>query len=114
MALIAKINKFKAQNGDAEEELKRMLDYDHRSIVKGLDGFIEKIFTGLLYVAILEYCDGGDLEDFIKEHGGKEELMPVYLRLFYEMADAVAYMHDGKRKHMHRDLKPPNILLMFP
>ena len=91
-----------------------MVDYKHKNIVKGIEGFKDKFMPGLLYVAILEYCTGGDLEDFIKVHGGKEELMPVYLRLFYEMTDAIAYMHNGERKHMHRDLKPANVLLMFP
>lgn len=38
--------------------------------------------------------------------------MPVYLRLFSEMTDAIGYLH--KSKHMHRDLKPANVLLMYP
>lgn len=69
--LIAKQNKEKALNWLAEEETKRVMAYDHKHIVKCVDGFIHGFDTGLYYVAIMEYCDGGDLEDFISEHGGK-------------------------------------------
>ena len=93
--------------------MERVLTYDHKHIVKCVEGFIQVMFIER-YVTIMEYCDGGDLEDFIKLHGGQKELMPLYLRMFSEMTEAIAYMHNMKSKHMHRDLKPQNVLLMFP
>lgn len=76
-----------------------------------MEGFYQNLLVDY-YFTIMEFCDGGDLEDFIKGHDVKEELMPVYLRMFSEMAEAIAYLHD--KKHFHRDLKPANVLLMFP
>jgi pSer/pThr/pTyr-binding forkhead associated (FHA) protein len=57
---------------------------------------------------IMEYCEGGSLWDFIRQHGGKVPLeitRPI-------MLDALAGLaHAHQSGIVHRDLKPQNILL---
>ncbi|CAN1353303.1 Serine/threonine-protein kinase ATG1a, partial [Linum perenne] len=65
---------------------------------------------------ILEYCDGGDLAQYIHRHGKVSELVARHFMkqlgsLFYS-----AYIWSGlqvlQEKHLiHRDLKPQNLLL---
>lgn len=62
-------------------------------------------------VIILEHCNGGDLEDFIKNYGGKSEHAELYMRLFGQMIEGLCQIH--QREIIHRDLKPANIFLLY-
>lgn len=62
------------------------------------------------YYLAMEYCNGGDLGNLIKERGG-------YLKE-YECRNLICQIVNGiaaiKDAHvMHRDLKLPNIMLHF-
>jgi len=59
-----------------------------------------------LFIA-MEFLGGGDLLQFILEHGCFSEA--AARRLFKDIAGAVEFLHD--RNIVHRDLKPENILL---
>lgn len=76
----------------------------HPNIVKLYDqGHCE----GIPYF-IMEYCDGGSLWDFIRQHGGKvplETARPIMLAALEGLA------HAHQQGIVHRDLKPQNILL---
>jgi serine/threonine protein kinase/tetratricopeptide (TPR) repeat protein len=61
--------------------------------------------SGQPYLA-LEYIDGRHIDDYCREHALD---VPVRLRLFLQVLDAVAYAH--ARLIVHRDLKPSNILV---
>jgi tetratricopeptide (TPR) repeat protein len=80
---------------------------DHRNIARLLDAGVTddgQPFLALEYVegiAIDRYCASGD--------GGKALDLRSRLRLFRQVADAVAYAH-GKLI-VHRDLKPANVLV---
>ena len=80
---------------------------DHRNIARMLDAGITadgQPFLALEYVegiAIDRYCAAGD--------GGQPLDLRARLRLFRQVADAVAYAH-GKLV-VHRDLKPANVLV---
>lgn len=55
----------------------------------------------------MEYCGGGDLGSFIKQHGSLPEA--ITCRFFRQLAQAIQYMRAMDVAHM--DLKPQNILL---
>lgn len=68
-----------------------------------------------LYVCLeMEYANGGDLEGFIKMHKEKDERIPqrMVVSLLYQIWSALYYLE--RKKLLHRDLKPPNILLRKP
>ena len=76
----------------------------HPNIVKLYDqGHCE----GIPYF-IMEYCDGGSLWDFIRQHGGK---VPLELARPIMLAALEGLAHAHQQGIVHRDLKPQNILL---
>ena len=82
-------------------EILKMLD--HPGIAKFID-FLEDENN---YYVITEYCEGGELFDFIISRKRVEE--PLAKKLFKQIVLTVDYMH--KKGIIHRDLKPENILL---
>jgi serine/threonine-protein kinase ULK/ATG1 len=56
---------------------------------------------------ILEYCGGGDLSQFIKQHGPLKE--DAALHMFRQLASGLRYMYSMNL--IHRDIKPQNLLL---
>jgi eukaryotic-like serine/threonine-protein kinase len=80
---------------------------DHRNIAKLLDAGITP--DGQPFLA-LEYVEGVPIDSVCAGHDGSAPLdIPARLRLFRQVANAVAYAH-GKLV-VHRDLKPANILV---
>ena len=75
----------------------------HRCIVKVIETFDA---NGTSYYA-MEYCGGGSLDARIMAAGGlpQEEA----LRYFGQIAEALQYMH--RRRMLHLDLKPGNVML---
>ena len=82
-------------------EILKMLDHP------GIAKFIDFLQDDTAYYIITEYCDGGELFDFIISRNRVEE--PLAKRLFKQIVLTVAYMH--QQGVIHRDLKPENILL---
>ena len=57
---------------------------------------------------IMEYCEGGSLWDFIRQHGGK---VPLEIAKPIMLATLEGLAHAHQQGIVHRDLKPQNILL---
>ena len=59
----------------------------------------------------MEYCDRGDLEQFLERFRDSNTRVPEHKiwRLFLQLATALHHIH--KKKIVHADLKPSNILL---
>lgn len=55
---------------------------------------------------VVEYMDGGSLEDLVKQGGCSDER--VLADLCYQTLNGLAYLH--RNKSIHRDIKPANIL----
>jgi serine/threonine-protein kinase len=76
----------------------------HPNIVE----FIDSGSVGGVFYFALEYCAGGSVADLIKQRGGPlplAEAGPIMLATL----DGLAFAH--AKEFVHRDLKPPNILL---
>ncbi|KAM9956686.1 hypothetical protein ACTFIR_003415 [Dictyostelium discoideum] len=77
----------------------------HINIIKLIQCFIHKTTA----IFILEYVDGGTLEDFMYSF---ERGMPLSLisHCLYQSVNAIEYMNS--KKCSHRDIKPANILML--
>ena len=74
----------------------------HPNIVKVIEVFDENNTT----YYVMEYVEGGSLDDYIKSKGRLTEEEALQCTL--EIADALSYMH--KNMMIHLDLKPKNIM----
>jgi len=61
---------------------------------------------------VVEYMPGGNLVQFL-EDDSKKPYMLVFLRIFYELASGLAFIHNlpSSQRIVHGDLKPENVLL---
>lgn len=84
-------------------EAKILSKLDHPNIVKVLESFE----TNNTAYYVMEYIDGGNLNEYIEQHNGLPEAES--LKYFKEIASALSYMHSHKMLHL--DLKPSNIML---
>jgi eukaryotic-like serine/threonine-protein kinase len=112
-----------AANERAIEMFQREMIYtsmlDHPHVVKVLDkGYADGVFF-----LVMEYCNGGNVEELRKSYGGK---LPIKLAvdLISQVLDGLEYTHnlpidiklpDGDNVRVtgivHRDLKPHNLFL---
>jgi len=75
-----------------------------RNIVSLYDAFIDPT-SGLLNL-VIEYMDGGSLEDLVKQGGCTDER--ILADIAYQTCKGLSFLHENK--HVHRDIKPANIL----
>lgn len=102
---ITKKNLAKSQNLLSKEIkiLKELSDLHHENVVALLDC---KETTNHVYL-VMEYCNGGDLADYLQVKGTlSEETIAAFLR---QIAAAMKALN--AKGIVHRDLKPQNILL---
>ncbi|XP_040914657.1 serine/threonine-protein kinase ULK1 isoform X2 [Toxotes jaculatrix] len=88
------------------KEIKILKELKHENIVALLD-FQE---TASSVYLVMEYCNGGDLADYLHSKGTlSEDTIRVFLQ---QIAGAMKVLH--AKGIIHRDLKPQNILLSYP
>lgn len=97
-----------AVNAEAREkfirEIQTISSLQHPNIVK----FVESGSSGSAFYIIMEYCNSGNLLDFVEFQNRpftEKEIIPIMLGVL----DGLAYAHS--KGFVHRDLKPQNILL---
>ncbi|KAF4527920.1 hypothetical protein B566_EDAN011311 [Ephemera danica] len=102
---ITKKNLAKSQNllGKEIKILKELTELHHENVVALLD--CKETPTNVYLV--MEYCNGGDLADYLSAKGTlSEDTIRLFLR---QLAGAMRALH--AKGIVHRDLKPQNILL---
>ncbi|KAJ7387640.1 Serine/threonine-protein kinase ulk2 [Desmophyllum pertusum] len=100
--VITKKNLSKTQNLLAKE-IKILKELHHENVVSLFD--CQETSSNVFLV--MEYCNGGDLADYLREKGTlSEDTIHIFLR---QIASAMCTMQS--KGVVHRDLKPQNLLL---
>lgn len=88
------------------KELEVLMSLQHPAVMQavGMEP-VELPDRGVVMCMVAEWIDGTTLSDFLMQQPGAATLR----RIAYEMADAVAYVH--QEQVVHRDLKPDNIMI---
>ena len=86
-----------------EHEIRILKRLKHRSIVK----LYEVIYTPRTIHLVLQYVDGGSVQQLLKTHTKIDE--PTAQRLVWQLLDAVEFCHANSV--CHRDLKLDNFML---
>mmetsp|Transcript_27825 Transcript_27825/g.46289 ORF Transcript_27825/g.46289 Transcript_27825/m.46289 type:complete len:339 (-) Transcript_27825:254-1270(-) len=88
-------------------EIKALKALDHKHIVAYRDATMHE---NTLYI-IMEYADGGNLEDAVKRHAklSKPFRSLRVIRWLMQIADALEHVHS--HRYLHRDLKSANVFL---
>ncbi len=86
-----------------------MAALDHPNIVRVYDaGECETEDSRLLHYLVMEYMEAGDLNDYMRDQGGRLPTDEV-VRILRQLLSALEYAHG--EGIVHRDLKPGNLLL---
>ena len=107
---MSKINKSKETYNNIRNEFFILSKINHNNIIKLIDYELTK---NNIYF-ILDYCNGGNLSEYIKYYEKKEGklLNENYIqKLLRQLIKGLEYMHN--KNIIHRDLKLENILLNF-
>lgn len=88
-----------------QREASFLMKLNHPAIVRVLDHFVENNRNYLL----LEYINGQDLRQFVKQNGGRNEW--TTLNWGRQIAEILNYMHNQSPPMIHRDISPDNIVL---
>lgn len=82
-------------------EVKLMKQLDHPNILKLYDVIKN---NGSIYL-VLEYCNGGDLSNYISKNNSNLNEIEIYIQIF----KGLEYLYD--KQILHRDMKPHNLLI---
>ena len=88
--------------GTARNEINILKTLNHENIVKYVESFEN---ANNIYL-VMEYCNDGNMEHYIKNHDLAEKDV---IALFRQIINGFKYLH--KKDVCHRDIKPSNFLL---
>jgi NIMA (never in mitosis gene a)-related kinase len=96
----------KAQE-DAKREAAFLKSLRHPNIVGYIESFVEK---GMLHI-VMDYADGGDLNQRVTALKNARQTMPEEEALSYFVQICLALKHVHDLRILHRDLKSQNVFL---
>jgi serine/threonine protein kinase len=102
---LSKMNK--KERTSSLNEAKVLSSLTHLNVINYVDSFLSRKTEHLCIV--MEYAEGGDLSNRIKQAKGKHFSEEQVLDWFIQTCLAVAYCH--KKRVLHRDIKSQNIFL---
>lgn len=90
-----------------ENEAKLLSSIDNAHIVKYYDSSKDNEF----FYILMEYCEGSDLKQFIKEYKSKNEKIEekTIFNIIFDICLGIKEIH--QKNLIHRDLKPENIFI---
>ncbi|HEY9733213.1 MAG TPA: serine/threonine-protein kinase [Drouetiella sp.] len=88
-----------------QQEIKAMSMLSHPHLISVLDAGTT---SGGTPYFVMEFLDGPALGDLLKVEGALSDVRAI--RMFIQMADALAYAHE--QGIVHRDLKPNNVVVL--
>uniref|UniRef100_A0A671MPZ8 non-specific serine/threonine protein kinase n=1 Tax=Sinocyclocheilus anshuiensis TaxID=1608454 RepID=A0A671MPZ8_9TELE len=98
----------KTKTKDVLQEADILRSLKHPHIITWIDTFFDT--TNEHIYIVMDYCDGGTLDDHIKEQKSGEYFAECKIMdWFVQVVMAVSYIHS--EKILHRDIKPSNVLL---
>jgi hypothetical protein len=90
-----------------KREIETTRELHHKNIVD----FIDWGQSGSFFYFLIEYCNGGSADALMAQYGGRIPLN-VAAPIMLDTLNGLAYAHAHGKVFVHRDLKPPNILLV--
>ncbi|XP_039271234.2 serine/threonine-protein kinase tousled-like 1-B [Styela clava] len=93
-----------ARHANREADIHRSVD--HPRIVRLFDRFEVDINT---FCTVMEYCEGNDLDFYLKQHKSMSE--KEARTIIMQVVSALKYLNTLERPVIHYDLKPGNILM---
>lgn len=84
-------------------EINNLINLNHPNIINMYKYFTDEYY---LYI-VLEYCEGGSLDDLIKQNGPVRP--PTLYNYCYQILTALKHCHDLQVSHC--DIKPANVLI---
>jgi len=100
-------NKTEYEINDIKKEVKILSLFNCKNIVKYYDSYLDK---DKFYI-LMEYCDGQNLRDFIKEHINNNELIDedILSNIIKQICLGLKEIHN--KNIIHRCLKPEDIFM---
>ena len=99
----AQLNSNQNNYNKAQKEILILKKMFHKNIIK----LYEILETFERIYLVMEFCEGGDLYNYILTRGHLTERQSC--RFFHDIIEALAYLHS--QNIAHRDIKPENFLL---
>lgn len=99
------VKRFRAEDKISEKELGMLKELRHPVFPAVLD-FLE---DGEFKYLVMEYIEGRNLEDYIREKGAVGQEQAVEWAL--ELAEVLTELHERKYPVIYRDMKPANIMI---
>ena len=92
------------------KEIGRVIDFNHPNLVRYYDAIVKKSTNSFgeeveHHIGIMEYVKDGNLRTYLKNGTNPDEIHQIIEGIL----NGLDYLH--KRNLIHRDIKPPNILL---